>query len=542
MNWFSLWINEMSKAKTRKLVYILLSLLGAVLVGWGTTRGPGIGGDATIYITSAKNFAHGEGLGIFSADGTFRLIPYFPPFFPLVLSLFSVLGLELTIVARMINTLLFAGTIYLVLNTSDEFISDWGYIIALGFLFTLSPVLNPVFSWAMSEPLSIFLGTYAMILALKYFQHTENNRLLYISAVLAGFSTLTRYGAIVYTAVICLQVLIFIKGKFSKRLSKTFIYGIIAMIPVGIWAIVDILLTETVSSRSVNGTQGLLTRIVTYFTNMKSVILFWILPDSWIQSPFYPQAINTGIVILFILVLLIGVYIVFHKLKDDPIQYRFHFMLLAFCILYVLMTLVISLATYPPITIGTRMFSPMYLMIIWLVVAILYQVSRLGEKPMLKSVIFTILLLFTIWNGFRGFRIIQDNHQTGLGFNSVAWQTSDLIEKVNQLPDDQIIVSNEEMAILALTGRMVYPFAEVYYDTPLSGFTRYGDGLKPDKGEILFKDQSAYLVLFDSIFSQFEGLYGEQSEQRYDELTKKLEVIYQGEDGWIYRYPSSIEE
>ena len=130
--------------------------------------GAGIGGDATIYLTSAKNFASGQGLGIFSADGTFRLIPYFPPFFPIVLSLFSFVGLDLEIVARFLNLILFGATIFLVLKASDDYISDWRYVIGLGLLLALSPVLNPVFSWAMSEPLSIFLGTFAIILILKY--------------------------------------------------------------------------------------------------------------------------------------------------------------------------------------------------------------------------------------------------------------------------------------------------------------------------------------------------------------------------------------
>ncbi|NMC81162.1 MAG: hypothetical protein GYA59_17520, partial [Chloroflexi bacterium] len=71
------------------LVYSLLlavALLGVWVLLLSTHWGPGIGGDATIYITSARNLLEGRGLGLIGPRGEFRLLPYFPPFFSLVLS------------------------------------------------------------------------------------------------------------------------------------------------------------------------------------------------------------------------------------------------------------------------------------------------------------------------------------------------------------------------------------------------------------------------------------------------------------------------
>ena len=533
----------MSKAKNRKIIYFVISLFAAAMVWWGTARGAGTGGDATIYMSSAENFAAGNGLGIFSADGTFRLIPYFAPFFPLFLSLFALLGLDLLVVAKILNLLLFGATIYLVLRTSDEYIEDWRYVIGLGLLLALSPVLNPVFSWAMSEPLSIFLGTFSIVLILKYFQSEKLKNLFYLSAILAGFTTLTRYGAIVYPAVVCLLLLFFEYGKWAKRLGQAVLYGVIAIIPVGIWSAIDILYTDTVSSRSVNDLSGLLPRITSFFGDLKSVLLFWFIPDSWINSPFYPQIINTVFVLFFVLVIIFAAWLLIKNTKKNRYQFIFSTMLLLFGILYILMTLVISLVTYPPITIGTRMFSPMYLMAFWLIFFMLYRFSvEIKNKRILNICVFLFMGLMVLWSGFRGMRIIQDNHQTGLGFQSISWQTSTLVDFVKELPADQILVTNEEMAVFALTERNAYPFAEVYIDQPLQNFSRYGDAENPSDGEKLFKTQSAYLVLFDSINSQFSGIYGDQADKRLEVLTNGLELVYQAEDGAVYLYPYSIEE
>ncbi|HPC05781.1 MAG TPA: hypothetical protein PLI60_03595, partial [Anaerolineaceae bacterium] len=71
------------------LLLLFSAVVGMTLVAYSTSLGPGVGGDATIYITSARNLLEGRGLGLIEADGSFRLLPYFPPGYPLALSLFG---------------------------------------------------------------------------------------------------------------------------------------------------------------------------------------------------------------------------------------------------------------------------------------------------------------------------------------------------------------------------------------------------------------------------------------------------------------------
>ena len=69
------------------------SAFAGVLLLWvSMSQSVGIGGDAVIYLESARNFAAGRGIGLIQPDGTFRLIPYFPPFYPIVLAGFESMG------------------------------------------------------------------------------------------------------------------------------------------------------------------------------------------------------------------------------------------------------------------------------------------------------------------------------------------------------------------------------------------------------------------------------------------------------------------
>lgn len=91
----------------------------------------------------------------------------------------------------------------------------------------------------------------------------------------------------------------------------------------------------------------------------------------------------------------------------------------------------------------------------------------------------------------------------------------ELIWAVRALPEDTLIITNQETALLALTGRASYPLKEVYLNQGLKEFSRYGDGdLSQDPAQRLFREDGAALVLFDQIDDQLGELYGERTEER----------------------------
>jgi len=64
----------------RNLIPLILTaaaaLTGMCLAGVSMYHGPGVGGDATIYLTTAENLAKGFGLVLLEPDGSTRLLPF----------------------------------------------------------------------------------------------------------------------------------------------------------------------------------------------------------------------------------------------------------------------------------------------------------------------------------------------------------------------------------------------------------------------------------------------------------------------------------
>jgi len=523
----------------------ILSIAGCVILGFSTRQGPGVGGDATIYITSAKNLVNGPGLGIVTASGEFRLLPYFPPFFPLTLAFFTWLGCDAERAALWLNILLFGLTI--VTAGWLLFRSGVGRRLALlgASLITVSPVLIPTFSWAMAEPLAIWLGLLSLGLLLVYLDRQGSTLLLIAAGWAAGLSILTRYSMAAFLAAEMAGLFLLNKGNWRVRLGRLAGFSIAGILPGLIWMGFDFSRTATVSSRSVEHAGGMVDRILGFWPQLKEVILFWIIPDSWIAHPPYPGALNSILaagLALFLLGVSIGMIWKGLQIKlEDPVRPLFRLGLFAgfSTLAYTALIAVVYFATYPPITIGTRMFSPLHIAAILLLVlftAGLRKTDHWGKNAGL--VLAAGLGLTVLWWGGRSMKIVQQNSREGMGFNATAWKQSETIQAVKEIPENIPLVTNEEMAVYYLTGRRAYPLAEIYLDEPLQEFSRYGDGdLEEDEAQLIFRTQRAELALFNSITAQLETLYGSRTEDRVRALTEGLEVVFRGEDGAIYRYP-----
>lgn len=532
---------EQMKKQSRWIVGI--ALFGVLIYLISTAKGIGIGGDATIYLTSARHLVEGEGLGLIGPQGEFRLLPYFPPFFPLVISLFIAFGVDGVMAAHLLNGICFGLIIWLTgwvtLRASR---SLWLAALA-ALLAALSPVLIPVYSWAMSEPLAILLGFGALSVLLDYFEEPAKKSNLVISALLAGLSLLTRYSSAAFLGAWALLVLFCAPGKARERMESALVYGVAGALPILGWIFYDLSQTASVASRSVEQGAGLAQRLADFGANLREVLLFWFIPDSWIASPPYPAVFNTAIIAAALMGMAALVVLGLRKMNrsDCSMLRRLVLGLLVFCGLYSGLILLVALTTYPPITIGSRMFSPVHLAFVWLVVLLVgvLSVINASSQAAMKSVGLAVLCLLAGWYGLRSLRIVQQNFAEGLGYQSLAWINSETVRAVKDLPAGQLIVTNEETAILFLSGRASYPLQEIYANSPDVSPARYGDGnLEEDPAEKLFRDGKALLVVFDSLPKQVAALYGDQAESWAAGLTEGLEVIYQAEDGAIYRYRS----
>ena len=503
--------------------------------------GPGVGGDATIYLTTAGNLAAGEGLVLHEPDGSTRLLPYFPPLYPMILGAFEMVGLPALTASKWLNVLLYAALVvmagWVIWRRTRQFIPTAWVSLSLA----LSPLLITVFWWTMSEPLALWLG-FAGLICLEWALEAPAGRWSWLvgSALLAGLSFLTRYSSIAFVLTGLLMLLS--RAWHSKMLvnTKAFVYGVLAMAPMAIWLVIDLSLTNTVASRSLLSAGEVPARLAQFFPQLGQLLLFWLLPESLISAPPYPADINTilavgiGMAVIALVVAALRRRNMVQETTPQPGQLSV--ILAAFIVLFTAVILLTYLSTYPPITIGGRMFSPLHVAVLWL--AGLVLPAMLAASGRARMLVILALIAFVGLYGLRVMRIVNENKASGLGYNALSWQRSQTIDALRAMPDDTVLVTNETNAILYLTGRVAYPFKEIFSDRPLPIDEPYGRNVPADDpGQALFASGEAELVLFDTIDAQFAPIYGGDAESRLKSLLTGLDVIFEGDDGGIYADP-----
>ncbi len=515
---------------------LICAAAGAGILFISMAQGVGVGGDATIYITSAKNLLAGKGLGLVNAAGEFRLIPYFPPFYSLVLAFFGLFTSNLPLVAMILNMVLFAGLIWLVtiwtINVSEELFPG----VLLGLLLAGSPILIPAYSWAMSEPLAVFLGFAGLILLEKSL--IENLRFgFWCSAVLLGLSFLTRDSSAAIIAAAVLLIFCFEGETFRDRFLSAFFYGLVSVIPMIVWLVIDFTQTKTVASRSMlSGQTAALW--AAFLPKIKHVFTLWILPESLtVMMPGFLAGFISIFIVLFAAGSLVGAVIALRGGTRYPRYARMFFLLSSFILLYLLLIVYVSLNTYPPITINTRMLLPVYIAEFWLIYLLFTLFGEYNRRISRTFIFNTALFLFMIFCCYRGVRIANQNAVDGLGYNSTAWKNSETIAYIREnIPESEPVVTNEETALLYLLDRRTWPMHEVYVNEPDTEYYAYESdtGAENDASRTKFREGGAYLAVFDSFEDQMADIYGEDTQKRLDSLFANLELLYDGDDGKIY--------
>ena len=499
-------------------------------------QGPGVGGDATMYITSARNLLEGNGLGLINAAGEFRLIPYFPPFYSLVLAFFGLFTSNLTMVAMILNMVLAAGLVFLITFWTIRISEKLFPGVLLGLLLGGSPILVPAYSWAMSEPLAILLGFAGLILLEKSL--VEDLRFAFwCSAVLLGLSFLTRYSSTAFIGAAVLLIFCFEGETFRDRFLSAFCYGLVSAVPMIVWLVIDFTQTKTVASRSmISGRTAALW--AAFVSKIKHVFSLWLLPESLAaKMPGFLVTLVSIFIVIFLAGSLAGSVIALRGKTRYPRYARMFFLLSAFSLVYLLLIVIVSLRTYPPITINTRMLLPVYIAVFFLIYLLFALFGEYNHRISREFVFNTALFLFMIFSVYRGVRIANQNAIDGLGYNAVEWKESQTVAYIRaNIPADAEIVTNEETALLYLLDRRTWPMHEVYVSEPDAEYYAYESdtAAENDRSRQVFRAGGAYLAVFDTFESQMADIYGSDAPERIEKLLGNLELLFKGDDGRIY--------
>jgi len=524
------------------LLITLIALMGSLMIYYSTSWGPWVYSDSTEYIVTARNLIEGHGLGLYGPSGAFHPLTLHPPFYSLVLSFFGLFGADLVTTARWIDIILFGLTILLVGVSLYTFTgSSWLSIISSFLLFSM-PFLVDVFSGAMSEPLFIFTGLTSLFLIL-IFLRDNRHILLLIAGIASGLSMLTRYSGLAFIITGVCVLLFFSHKPWKKRIIDIMIYGILSCLPTIGWLIWLKIQSLGIRSYPIN------INFWEQFIKFRLAVIetFW----SWLPFtsllPRYTYNLARNLFIFFLLLFLVIFCLMVWKLLknrlmvfDSTTGLVLGLLMIAFAIAYLFILGFSYFYTYPPPDLIARTLLPLQIAVLLGIFSLFLFFIRAWQSAKWLNII-PIFLAFGISISYLhdSVDIVSQYHQYGSGYTSKAWRDSNIFNIIEQLPRNIPIISNESALVLFYTGRPAYDISELVDKEPQNITARYGDD-PYDIPQKVFRENGAALVLFNSKWSQFQQLYGDQSIPRLENLTRDLSLYAQIADGEIYFYPSTM--
>ena len=384
---------------------IIISIMGVACDLVLTRHGAGASGDAVWYLQGAENLLKGIGYGILRSDG---FIPnkMYPPFYSITLAGLSVMGLPLIVIARFFNALLLGIIIFLIgwlvyqLTHSPitSIIASCFILLSFDYLF--------IFTWAMSEPLYIFLSVVSFCLFYQYHKHRKPIY-SYLMVFFAGLSVITRYIGISLVAAMCLWVLIFEQKKIKSRILDVIILILIGILPTIIFFIVSS------GQAQAAGRSEILFRLIP----RENLVQIEIALIGW-YSPVFSNISNLMRYIVEILLLLISIspYLFYYKsinrlpidnpgflLRNQMLSIAY----ISFYLIIMLLSIILSLAGNPTDSSKNQVLRyilpiyPIFILFMAIMFYLIYQkLSQLRKvlyiqfSPLLVSISLSLILLY----------------------------------------------------------------------------------------------------------------------------------------------------
>lgn len=225
------------------LLIVIGGLASLLLLSRMITYGVGMGGDATVYISTARNLMAGNGLityeGLPYSDGS-------APLYPLTLTFISGLGIEILQVAQYINALVFGLTVFVMAMWVKSRIRSRFWILWAACTCALQTSLAEFAAFAMTEILFVLFVVLSLF-ALEQFLITRKKSLLVLAAISTAVATLYRYIGVTLIITGLLVIFLCRKSRLHTKLSDATIWFVVASLPLGVWVLRNILTIETLA-------------------------------------------------------------------------------------------------------------------------------------------------------------------------------------------------------------------------------------------------------------------------------------------------------
>lgn len=527
----------MKNSNSKQIIFdflpgILLGIAFAAIIYRSMTWGPWAYNDSSAYVSAARNLASGNGSVIQHSTGKVKLLTEFPPFYPFFLSLFGGVNGDYISVIRLLNSILFGLSIFLLYFLINSISKNPAMAIITVSLYAIFEHSLKIFTGAMSETLFIPLSMFAWILFISYI---KNNRKLihFIALVLiSAILPVTRYAGIVFVGIIFLALLVINNSNsFKKKLSYALTYFFLSFFPIIIWA--SSLLTQfgKFGGKRFNFEWSIFREMFLSFKEMLAVISRWIPYTSVYSGSWISAFLQSAAGLLIFAIFVYSTALFFRERDQKPFQkasilFFFNINIIAYIGLIVFMHSTSS----PRIDIIDRTVIPLFPLLLISLTTFLSLMIDLSGRKMIPAVIFLILSIIFIRYNFLHARVYLHRLSTdGIGYTSRDYMDSGIISAIKKIDQDRITISN-------LSGFVLFHTNE--YPIFIENFPHYRFGDGTSYGESQFRDESAALILFKSEFFNF---YGAAAQDLYQKVTDSLIIEFEDQQAAIFSYQPSIQ-
>lgn len=405
----------------RIILHIIIGLFavaGIIVILTSTAiYGAGITTDSVYYLSSAENLLAGK--GYIGFDG--KPYVHWPPLFPSLMAILSLSGIDPYTAGRFINAFSFGGIIFLSGILFHRRIKSFWLTISGTLAVLLSTALLKDCTYLWSEPVFIVL---LIMFVYCTTQYMEKQRLLFLvlAAVFAALSCLQRYAGLTTIAAGGILILFFNrKIPLLSRLKRSFLFGLIAILPLCLW----MLRNRLISSTNIGYQFGLWPDLFSWIVvNPLENITPWLVTR---QLRLPARLIIIGI---FLFVLIAAEIIRRRKMLRQSPDTKIVQVTVIFCLVYAVFVIAAALVVAEA---NERVWSPLFVFLILLMLvgieAVAGLLDRFLKKPSASNLLVSAII--GLWLFLYCLPIFQQTasfyHRYGVqGLNSSLWRNAPL--------------------------------------------------------------------------------------------------------------------
>lgn len=497
---------------TRHFLYkhgdsLLASVVGfAIIYIFARHGGIGISPDSVAYISTARNFANGEGFALFDGNPLVAF-PLFYPFF--LASVMGITQVDILDCAPLLNATMFGIVIFLSGILMSRFTAQSRiYKVVLLSVISLSPALIEIYSMLWSETLFILLSL-LFFLSMRSYLAKPNLAYLMLTAAVVAVAFDTRFVGITLVATGFVLIAFNRASSWRTRLLHTAVFSIASCS-----LVVANLIRNAMNSQHLTGPRqkgitplsdnvAYSARIFSEWSSLKGV------------NYLLEIALCVGVMLFF-------AWLLYLNWRKEGKYQTYENVVLVFFIIYVSFIIVTStISRYEQI--NNRLLSPAFLPFIW---GMSHKIPSLIKRVEQKKYQWQLSIVFAIVYALvcvGYFSINADNYSfmkdSGIpGYTEDIWKESPTINYLKQhstyFHPDSMVYSNHNQAVYLYTNYAVDMLPEKAYKSDVK----------------MFMDESPIILIWFNLEPNTDLLSLQDIMKR-----KHLTVLHEFADGTIYK-------